>query len=197
MVEELLDDTKLIPVPRLLADQVRLVTRSLGTNVSSFTKIALEQALRVEQLNSDLKEAVDMYHMNLVQRGAGMLIFQRAGFKDLLSNLDIEKREKLLETWYRSGRWYSAYLSARLDQDILEFLETDLLITWNLDESEIKTKDVMVSVRLTCFGMSPQFTDFLVMYTKGIFGELGYDISDEDVLPGLISVNFLKNIKNN
>ncbi|MFA9495074.1 MAG: hypothetical protein ACERKS_04045, partial [Candidatus Bathyarchaeota archaeon] len=69
MVEELLDDTKLIPVPRLLADQVRLVTRRLGTNVSIFTKTALEQALRAEQLNSDLEEAVDMYHMNLVQRG--------------------------------------------------------------------------------------------------------------------------------
>jgi len=197
MVEELLDDTKLIPVPRLLADQVRLVTRRLGTNVSSFTKIALEQALRAEQLNSGLEEAVDLYHMNLVQRGAGMLIFQRAGFKDLVSNLDIEEREKFLETWYRSGRWYSAYLSARLNQDILEFLENDLLITWNLDESEIKTIDVMVSVRLTCFGMSSQFTDFLVMYTKGIFGELGYDVSDVDVLPGLISVTFLKNIKKN
>ena len=76
MVEELLDDNKLIPVPRLLADQVRLVTGRLGTNISSFTKIALEQALRAEQLNSDLEEAVDMYHMNLVQRGAGMLYFQ-------------------------------------------------------------------------------------------------------------------------
>lgn len=197
MVEELLDDNKLIPVPRLLADQVRLVTRRLGTNVSSFATTALEQALRAERLNSDLEEAVDMYHMNIVQRGAGMLFFQRAGFMDLLSNFNIRELEKLLETWYRSGRWYSAYLSARLDQDILGFLEKDLLITWNLDESEIKIKDVMVSVRLTCFGMSTQFTDFLVVYTKGIFDELGYDVSDEDVLPGLVSINFLKNIKKN
>jgi len=197
MVEELLDDNKLVPVPRLLADQVRLVTRRLGTNISNFTTIALEQALRAEQLNSDLEEAVDMYHMNLVQRGAGMLFFQRAGFRDLISNLDITERENLLETWYRSGRWYSAYLSARLDQDILEFLEKDLLITWNLDESEIKTQDVMVSVQLTCFGMSTQFTDFLVVYTKGIFDELGYAVSGEDVLPGLISITFLKNIKKN
>ena len=197
MVEELLDDKKLIPVPRPLADQLRLVTGRLGTNVSSFTANALKQALRAEQLGSGLKEAVDLYQMNKIQRGAGMIFFQRTGLMDLLSNLVIEDREKLLETWYSSGRWYAAFLSARLDQDILEFLEKELLISWNLDESEIITKDVMVYVRLTSFGMSAQFTDLLVVYTKGIFDELGYAVSEQDVLPGLISINFLKQINKN
>ena len=197
MVEELLDNKKLIPVPTSLADQLRIVTRRLGTNVSNFTTTSLEQALRAEQLGSDLKEAVDLYQMNEIQRGAGMVFFQRAVFSELLSILFENEREKILETWYRSGRWYSAYLSARLHQDILEYLEKDLLISWNLDESELIIKDVMVNVRLASFGMSTQYTDLLVVYTKGIFDELGYDASDEDVLPGLISIKFLKKMKKN
>ena len=197
MVEELLDNKKLIPVPTSLADQLRIVTRRLGTNVSNFTTTSLEQALRAEQLGSDLKEAVDLYQMNEIQRGAGMVFFQRAVFSELLSILFENEREKILETWYRSGRWYSAYLSARLHQDVLEYLEKDLLISWNLDESELIIKDVMVNVRLASFGMSTQYTDLLVVYTKGIFDELGYDASDEDVLPGLISIKFLKKMNKN
>jgi hypothetical protein len=197
MVEELLIDKKLIPVPKHLADQLRQVTIRVGTNISRFTADALEQALRAEQLGSDLKETVDLYQMNQIQRGAGMVFFQRAGFKELLTKLFKKDRETLLELWYNSGRWYSAYLTARLSQDILGFLEKDLLVSWNLDESEILTKDVMVSIRLTSFRMSSEFTELLVMYTKGIFEELGYDASDEDVLPGLISIKFLKKMKKN
>ncbi|MFC1804126.1 hypothetical protein ACFL0D_09225 [Thermoproteota archaeon] len=59
MVEELLDDKKLIPVPRPLADHLRLVTGRLGTNISNFTADALEQALRAEQLGSDLNKNVN------------------------------------------------------------------------------------------------------------------------------------------
>jgi hypothetical protein len=192
MVEELLDDKKLIPVPKPLANQLYLVTGRLGTNVGSFATEALTQALRVLELGSDLKEAVDLFHMNQIHRGAGLVIFQRAGFKELITNLYLEDPEKILELWYSSGRWYSAYLSVKLNADILGYLEKDLLISWNLDESQIQVEDVLINVRLTSFGMSSMFTDLLVMYTRGIFEELGYELSDEDVLPGLISIRFIK-----
>ena len=192
MVEELLENKKLIAVPKPLANQIYLVTGRLGTNVPSFTTEALTQALRVEQLGSDLKTAVDLFHMNQIHRGAGLILFQRAGFKELLVNLFSEDPEKILKLWYSSGRWYSAYLAVKLNSDILGHLEKDLLISWNLDEAKIQVEDVIVNVRLTSFGMSSMFTDLLVMYTKGIFEELGYYVSDKDILPGLISLKFLK-----
>jgi hypothetical protein len=192
MVEELLDNKKLIAIPKPLANELYLVAGRLGTNVPNFATEALTQALRVEQLGSDLKEAVDLFHMNQIHRGAGLVLFQRVGFNELLSKLYLNDPEKILDLWYSSGRWYSAYLSVKLNADILVYLEKDLLISWNLDESEIQAEDVVVTVRLTSFGMSRLFTDLLVMYTRGVFEELGYEISDEDVLPGLISFRFLK-----
>jgi hypothetical protein len=195
MVEELLTDTKLIPIPKPLANQLRLLAGRLGVSVTSLTEEALEQVLRADTLGSNVKGAVDILHMAQVHRGAGLMNFQRAGVSDLFKRLYDEDSEGLLDLWYRSGRWYAAYLSNRLNGDYFDFFEQDLLVSWNLDESEISVEDVVVYVRLTSFGMSREFTDLLVLYTKGFFEELGYVVSEEDVLPGLVSIKFIKKLK--
>ena len=194
MVEELLDDKKLIPVPRQLANQLRLMAGRLGISVSSITTEALEQVLRADSLNSDLKEAVDSLFMAQVHKSAGLINFQRTGFRDLVKRLYDEDPDNLLELWKRSGQWYAAYLSNRLNGDFFSFFEKDLMVSWNLDESVINIEDVMVDIRLTSFGMSTELTELLVMYTKGFFEELNYSISKEDVLPGLISIKFIKKL---
>lgn len=195
MVEELLDDTKLIPVPSKLADQLRLLAGRLGVSVSSITTEALEQVLRADDLDSSVKDAVNILHMAQVHKGAGLINFQRAGVKDLIKRLYDEDSEGLLNIWYRSGRWYAAYLSNLLNGDFFNFFEQDLLVSWNLDEAQIVLEDVAVSLRLTSFGMSREFTMLLVVYTKGFFEELGYVVSGEDVLPGLISLSFIQKRK--
>ena len=43
--------------------------------------------------------------------------------------------------------------------------------------------------------MSREFTELLVVYTKGFFEELGYSVSEEDVLSGLVSFKFIKKLK--
>ena len=195
MVEELLTDTKLIPISKPLTNQLRLLAGRLGVSVASLTEEALEQVLRADALGSNVKDAVDFLHMAQVHRGAGLINFQRVGVLDLIKRLYDEDSEALLELWYRSGRWYAAYLSNRLNGDFFAFFEQDLLVSWNLDESEILVEDVVVNVRLTSFGMSREFTDLLVVYTKGFFDELGYVVSDEDVLLGLVSFKFIKKMK--
>ncbi len=42
------------------------------------------------------------------------------------------------------------------------------MISWNLDESEIRVEDVIVSVRLTSFGMSREFTELIGCVYKGV-----------------------------
>ena len=194
MVEELLTDTKLIPIPKPLANQLRLLAGRLGVSVASLTEKAIEQVLRADTLGTNVKDAVDILHMAQVHRGAGIINFQRTGVGDLINRLYNEDSDSLLELWYRSGKWYAAYLSNKINGDYWEFFEKDLLFSWNLDESDIQAEDVIVNVRLTSFGMGPELTDLLVMYTKGFFEELGYTVTHEDVLPGLASFKFLKKL---
>jgi len=192
MVEELLDDTKFIVVPRQLADQLRLVAARLGTSVSDFSVEALTQALRIHEMGADLKEAVDIYHLSDVQRGAGNVQVTRSVFRDIILKLYAEDRDELLRVWGDHGRWYGAYLKAKLSRDeVLGFLEKDLLVSWNLDEAEITRRDLMVTIRLVSFGMSEEFTELLVSYVLGLMGELGFSENERDVLRGLVFMRLL------
>lgn len=196
MVEEFLDDTKFIIVPRQLADQLRALTARLGLSVSDFTVEALTQAMRAQELGSDLGEAVELYRLSGVQRGAGNIQVTRTVLKEILGKLYGSDGDELLGLWHEHGKWYGAYLKARLSRDqVLGFLERDLLVTWNLDEAEVAQRDLMVSVRCVSFGMSEEFTELLVSYVVGVMEELGFAENERDVLRGLVSLKFLGKLK--
>ncbi|MCW4049832.1 MAG: hypothetical protein NWE89_08860 [Candidatus Bathyarchaeota archaeon] len=196
MVEELLDDKKFIVVPKRLADRVKLVSGRLGGSVTDYAIEVFTQALRVDEMGSNLKEAVDVYHLVTVQQGAGKINVTKANMGEILSKLSSDKEGVLSQIWYESGKWYGAYLSVKLkDEDILGFLETDLLLTWNLDEVEIRKQDLMVTIRCTSFTMSMELTDLLVNYLVGLMEELGFIENERDVLRGLVTLKFLGQLK--
>ena len=193
MVEELLDDKKFIVVPAEIANQLRIVSGRLGSSAVSYAEEVFTQAFRVDEMGSNLEDAVDTYRLITVQRGAGSIFVNRARFKELIERLYREDAEELSSLWYESGRWYGAYLLTKLNgESIFGFLEKDLLVTWNLDEAEIREEDVIVFVRCTSFGMSRELTDLLVHYLVGLMEELGYSENDRDVLRGLVIMKFLK-----
>jgi len=195
MVEELLDDKKFIVVPAEISNRLRLVSGRLGSSAVNYAEEVFTQAFRVDEMGSSLEEAVDTYRLVTVQRGAGSIFVNRARFKELVERLYLEDAEELSGIWYESGSWYGAYLLTKLNvENIFGFLEKDLLVTWNLDEAEIKQQDVLVSVRCTSFGMSMELTDLLVHYLVGLMEELGYTENDRDVLRGLVIMKFLKKL---
>ena len=196
MVEELLDDKKFIVVPAEIANQLRIVSGRRGSSAVSYAEEVFTQAFRVDEMGSRLEEAVDTYRLVTVQRGAGSIFVNRARFKELVERLYREDAEELSSIWYESGRWYGAYLLTKLSgEGIFGFLEKDLLVTWNLDEAEIRQEDVIVFVRCTSFGMSRELTDLLVHYLVGLMDELGYIENDRDVLRGLVIMKFLKKME--
>jgi len=196
MVEEFLDDTKFIIVPRQLADQLRALTARLGQSVSDFAVEALTQAMRAQELGSDLGEAVELHRLSGVQRGAGNIQVTRTVLKEIIGKLYGSDGDGLRGLWREHGKWYGAYLKARLGRDqVLGFLERDLLVTWNLDEAEVVQRDLMVSVRCVSFGMSEEFTELLVSYILGVMEELGFAENERDVLRGMVSLKFLGKLK--
>ena len=155
MVEELLDDKKFIVVPEEIATRLKIVSGRLGGSAVRYAEEVFTQAFRVDEMGSSLEEAVDVYRLVTFHRGAGSIQVNRARFKELVERLCLEDAEELSGIWHESGRWYGAYLLTKLNgEDVFGFLEKDLLVTWNLDEAEIRQQDVLVSVRCTSFGMS-------------------------------------------
>jgi hypothetical protein len=196
VVEELLDDTKFIVVPAAVANRVRLVSGRLGSSVTNYATEVFNQAFRVDEMGSGLEEAVDMYRLVTVQRGAGSIQVNRSSFKELVERLYGEDAEELASIWFESGRWYGAYLLTKLNgEDVFGFLEKDLLVSWNLDEAEVREEDFLVSIRCTSFGMSMELTDLLVNYLVGFMEEFGYVENDREVLRGLVLMKFLKKME--
>lgn len=195
MVESLFDDTKLIPVPKSIVNELTKIANRKGSSVSVYAVEVFTEALRAESLGADLKEAVDLWRMASVHRSAGNLNIPRSNFGDLIK-LHLENDMDLKEIWYDSGRWYGAFCSTKLnDEDLFSFFEKDLLLSWNLDEVEIRDEDLVVWIRCASFSMSKELTDLLLEYLIGLFYELGYTESDRDILRGLIQIRFVKNPK--
>jgi hypothetical protein len=192
LVESLFDNTKLIPIPDKLVDELTHIANRRGVSISVYAAEVFQEAMRAEALGADLKEAVDLWKLISVHKNAGNLNIPRSNFGDLIK-LHIKNGFDLKEIWFDSGRWYGAFCSTQLDDDdVFSFLEKDLLLSWNLDEVEIKDEDHIVFVRCASFSMSEELTNLLIQYLLGVFQELGYAESERDTLRGLVQLRFIQ-----
>jgi len=184
-------DTKFIVVPSHLVERLRTVAMRQRVSLSSYTAEALEQALRAETLGATPRETVDIYQLMLIQRGAGAVHLPRSSLDHLVRALYPENGEELRRIWYESGRWYGEYLKTKLrDGDILGFFERALLVSWDLDETEIRNDNGGVTLRCTSFMMSLESTELLVSYISGAMHSLGYEELDRDYLRGMATLRY-------
>ena len=195
MVESLFDNTKLIPVPEKIVDELTRIANRRGVSISVYAAEVFQEALRAETLGAELKEALDLWKLINVHKNAGNLNIPRSNFGDLIK-LHINNDLDLKEIWFDSGRWYGAFCSTQLEDDnLFRFLEKDLLLSWNLDEVEIKDEDHIVFVRCASFSISEELTNLLVEYLLGVFHELGYNETEKDILRGLVQLRFVQKPK--
>ncbi len=136
------EDTKLLILPTHLVDRLKAIATRQGVSLSSFAAESLEQALRANEMDASLSDAVDAYRLSEIQRGAGMVDVPRSSLNHLVERLYAKKGEELRRVWGEAGRWYGEYLRAKLQPgEALGFLEKELLVAWNLDEAEVKESD--------------------------------------------------------
>ena len=186
------EDTKLIVVPSHLVDRLRAVAGRHGILLSSYTAEVLEEAIRVEELGASLREAVDLYKLMQIQSGANAVHIGRSSLDYLIRELYPTKGEELRKIWYESGRWYGAYLRTKLkDDDVLGFFEKVLLVSWDLDEVEIRNVDGEITLRCTSFTMSLESTELVISYISGAMSSLGYEELSKDYVRGIATVQYI------
>lgn len=183
------EGTKLIVVPSRLVEQLRDVAVRQGVSLSSYTAEALEQALRVEGLGSSLREAVDLYRLMEIQRGSGAVQLPRSSLDRLVGELYPERGEELRRIWFESGRWYGEYLRTKLrGEDLLDFFEKALLVSWNLDDVDVEDEGGSAVFRFTSFVMPLESTELLISYVSGAMRALGYEEVERDFLRGMATI---------
>jgi len=184
-------DTKLIVVPSRLVERLRAVAAKQGVHLSRYAAEALEQALRAEGLGTSLREAVDMYRLVEIQRGAGAVQISRSSLEQLVGELYSGNGEDLRRIWREAGRWYGEYLRTKLNDDgVLGFFEKALLVSWDLDEVEVRDDGGAVTLRCTSFMMPLEVTELLISYISGVMSSLGYEELDRDYLRGMATLRY-------
>ncbi len=182
-------DTKLLVVPAELADSLKKMAVKHRVSLSTYVASILEEALRAEEMGVTLGEALDLYRMMEIQRGAGVLQAPRSALQPLLSEAYKERREELRRLWFEAGRWYGQYLKTRLgDENPIGFLEEVLRYHWNLDEVSLRGDDLELLVTLVAFNLSREGTELLACYVSGILHSLGFREEDCFILEGLAKI---------
>ena len=187
------EDTKLLILPTHLVDRLRAIATRQGVSLSSFAADSLEQALRVDEMDASLSDAVDAYRLSEIQRGAGMVDVPRASLNHLVGKLYGRKGDELRKIWGEAGHWYGEYLRAKLrPEETLGFLEKELLVAWNLDEAEIRGGETEVAVRWASFTMTAEFTELLLSYLSAVMDALGYREVERDSLRGMATLKYTR-----
>jgi len=185
-------DYKLIFLPEKLVERLNNIAIRKGVSITNFATKALEQSLRADELGVTLDETVDTYRLLRVQRGSGAVQIPRSRLTSVVRELIRDDKEELLAAWYEAGRWYGEYLHTLLGEEAVDFLEKDLLVSWNLDEVEVRNDEITVDLRIASFVISLELTELLISYVKGVMVSLGYEVSKEECLRGLAALNFRK-----
>jgi len=185
-------DHKLIFLPEKLVERLNNIAIRKGVSLTSFAAEALQQSLRADELGVTLDETVDTYRLQRVQRGSGAVQIPRSRLTSVVRKLIRDDKGELLAAWYEAGRWYGEYLYTLLGEEAVDFLEKDLLVSWNLDEVEVKNDEITVDLRIASFAIPLELTELLISYVKGVMTSLGYEIYKEECLRGLATLNFRK-----
>lgn len=184
-------DTKFLVVPAELADRLKEVAVKHRVSLSAYVASILREALRAEEMGVTLGEALSLYRMMEIQRGAGVLQAPRTALQPLLSKAYREVGEELRNLWFEAGRWYGQYLKTRLgDENPIGFLEEVLRYHWNLDEVSFRGDDLELLVSLVSFTLSREGTELLSCYISGILHSLGFREEDRLILEGLAKIRF-------
>jgi hypothetical protein len=185
------EDTKLLLLPSRLLERLARLARRQGVSTSEFAAEALEQTLKVSDAGVSLSEAVDFYRLMQVQRAAGAVQINRTSLESLVKGLYSEMGDDLRRIWREAGVWYGEFLSAKLKgEGVLGFLEKALLVSWSLDEAEVRDEGDEVSVRFASFLMPLESTELLVSYLSGVMQALGFEEISRDCLQGMAVLGY-------
>jgi len=191
MVSKGPEDTKLIFLPEELVDKMKQLALRKGTSLSAYATEAIEQALRVEKMQGSAKEAVDIFHYYQVSKSSGAIQIPRLKFNEMLESSNLEKSGN---SWYEAGKWYGEYLKTRLNDEALPFFKEDLLLSWNLDEVELKYDDLYAELSLISFKITEELTKLLLNYITGVMESFNFKKTNQESLRGLANMKFTKNI---
>jgi len=185
-------EKKLLAVQGDLAQRIIEIANRKGMTVYSFTNEILQQAIKAEGMGKSLEDIVERFRLLEIERDSGAVFAATDALLYMVERLYQQERERLLEKWYESGRWYGKYLQIKInDGEPLNTLEK-FLEACSPKSCEIRI--LREGDKLTLNRLSPneslEYTEAFSKFLEGVIHSFEYETKRNDISKGLIVLEF-------
>ena len=99
-------------------------------------------------------------------------------------------KDKLLDLWYESGKWYGKYITEKFQDPVQALADLLQVARWDLNEVNVKVIDDKLKLRCTSTALTKEGTEQLLKFIAGALDGMECKILKKESMKGLILVEF-------
>jgi len=137
-----------------------------------------------------LKDAIAEQGILNKAKDKGMILALESLWFDMADICNGASKSEALKAWNAAGTWFARRYAAEGILDPFQgFKEDLLLLTWGVPELALHKKGNEVQIRVISPKFSEIYSQLLSSFMEGALDELGYQISDKEILRGSLRIN--------
>lgn len=182
---------RLIPIPESLLDGLMEASSKEGKPLNRYVEDALQQAVRVFRAGQDLSGMVRYFEILQSQKASGAVFTPLIVFDFLTKKAYTTDKEKLLDVWFESGKWYGKYLTEKFENPVQSLADLLQAARWDLNEVDVKKINGKIKFRCTSTALTNEGTELLLHFIEGALAGMGYKTVKSEFMKGLVLVEFV------
>jgi len=182
---------RLIPIPEALLRGLMEASSKEGKPLNRYIEEALQQAIKVFETGQNLKGMIRYFEILQSQKASGAIFTPLTVFDFLTSKVYATDKEKLLDVWFESGKWYGKYLTEKFEDPVQALAELLQAARWDLNEVNVKEIDGKVKFRCTSTALTKAGTELLLKFIEGALDGMKCETVKSEFMKGLVLVEFV------
>ena len=182
---------RLIFVPDELVRGLMEASSKEGKPLNRYVEEALQQAVKVFEAGQNLKSVVRYFEILQSQKASGAIFTPLTVFDFLTSKVYATDKEKLLDVWFESGKWYGKYLAEKFEDPVQALADLLQAARWDLNEVNVKEIDGKVKFRCTSTALTKEGTELLLKFIEGALAGMECKKVKSEFMKGLVLVEFV------
>jgi hypothetical protein len=182
---------RLIPIPEALLSGLMEASSKEGKPLNRYIEEALQQAVKIFETGQDLKGMVRYFEILQSQKASGAVFTPLTVFDFLTNKVYATDKEKLLDVWFTSGKWYGKYLTEKFEDPVQSLVDLLQAARWDLNEVDVKQIDGKIKFRCTSTALTKEGTELLLKFIEGALEGMEYKTVKSEFMKGLVIVEFV------
>ena len=181
---------RLIPVPESLLKGLMDAASKDGKPVNSYIEEALQQAVKVFETGQNLAGMVHYFKILQSQKASGAIFTPLTVFDFMTRKVSTTDKDKLLEEWFESGKWYGKYIVEKFQNPVQALADLLQVTRGDLNEVNVTAIDGKTKLRCTSIALTKDGTELLLKFIAGALDGMNCKILKNEFMKGLILVEF-------